>query len=62
MTKTKSHWFRMVYTEVQDNNNNNNKKLKVGMKKNGLQSVSFDWYSIGTRSIESRISAKNQQT
>ena len=56
----------MVYTEVQDNNNNNNnnnnKKLKVGMKKNGLQSVSFDWYSIGTRSIESRISAKNQQT
>ena len=63
MTKTKSHWFRMVYTEVQDNNNNNNnKKLKVWMKKNGLQSVLFDWYSIGTRSIESRISAKNQQT
>ena len=50
----------MVYTEVQDNNNN--KKLKVGMKKNGLQYVSFDWYSIGTQSIESRISAKNQQT
>ena len=39
------------------------------MKKNELQSVSFDWHSIGTqsiescsigtRSIESRISAKN---
>ena len=27
MTKTKSHWFRMVYIEVQD------KKLKSGMKK-----------------------------
>ena len=56
MTKTKSHWFGTVYIEVQD------KKLKFGMKKNKLQSVSFDWYSIGTRSIKSHISAKNQQT
>ena len=42
MTKTKSHWFRMVYIEVQD------KKLKFEMGKNELQAVSFDWYSIGT--------------
>ena len=56
MTKTKSHWFRMVYIEVQD------KKLKFEMGKNELQAVSFDWYLIGTRSIKSHISAKNQQT
>ena len=52
----------MVYIEVQD------KKLKFGMKKKELQSISFDWYSIdwksfdwysiGARLIESRISAK----
>ena len=40
MTKSKSHWFRIVYFQVQD------KKLKLGMEKNELQSISFDWYSI----------------
>ena len=45
----------MVYIEVQDN------KLMFEMKKkkDELQSVSFDWYSIGTRSIESCISTKS---
>ena len=51
----------MVYIEVQD------KKLKFGMKKMsnklfrliGTQSIKS--HSIGTRSIESRISTKNQQ-
>ena len=48
MTKTKSHWFRMVYIEVQD------KKLKLRMKK-----ISYKlFHSIGTRSIENLISAK----
>ena len=61
MTKTKSHWFRMVYIEVQD------KKTQIQDEKNELQAVlfdwysidpkSFDWYSIGTQSIESHISA-----
>ena len=48
MTKTKSHWFRMVYIEVQD------KKLKFGMKKMSYKL----FHSIGTQSIENRISAK----
>ena len=55
MTKTKSHWFRMVYIEVQD------KKTQVRDEKNELQANSFDWYSIGTcdfQSIENRILAK----
>ena len=55
MTKTKSHWFRMVYIEVKD------KKTHVRDEKNELQSVLFDWYSIDTcdfRSIKNRISAK----
>ena len=46
MTKTKSHWFRMVYIEVQD------KKLKFGMKKNELQAISFDWYTIDRNSFD----------
>ena len=56
----------MVYIEIQD------KKTQVRDEKNELQAVlfdwysidpkSFDWYSIGTQWIESRISAKNQQT
>ena len=46
MTKTKSHWFRMVYIEVQE------KKLKFGMKNNELQAVSFDWYSINRKSFD----------
>ena len=40
MTKSKSHWFRIVYFQVQD------KKTQVRDEKNELQSVSFDWYSI----------------
>ena len=39
-------------------------KLKFGVKKNELQAVSFDWYSIGTcdfQPIENRISAKNSK-
>ena len=40
MTKTKFHWFRMVYIEVQE------KKPQVWDEKNGLQAVLFDWYSI----------------
>ena len=61
MTKTKSHWFRMVYIEVQD------KKLKFGMKKMSYKlfrligTQSIESHLIGTRSIESRISTKNQQ-
>ena len=51
MTKTKSHWFRMVYIEVQD------KKLKFEMGKNELQAVSFDWYSIDQKSHISKKSA-----
>ena len=54
MTKTKSHEYRMVYIEAQD------KKTQVRDKKNELQAIWFDWYSIGTcdfRSIESRILA-----
>ena len=42
----------MVYIEVQD------KKLKFGMKKNELQSVSFNWYSIDLNMYIS----KHQQT
>ena len=38
----------MVYIEVQDKK----KKLKFGMKKNELQFVSFDWYSINQKSID----------
>ena len=51
----------MVYIEVQD------KKTQIQDEKNELQAVlfdwdsidpkSFDWYSIGTQSIESHISA-----
>ena len=72
MTKTNSHWFRMVYIEVQD------KKLMFGMKKMshnlfrligirlvldrsnsiGTQSIELDWYSIDRKSHIS----KNQQT
>ena len=44
MTKTKSHWFRMVYIEVQD------KKTQVCDEKNKLQAVWFDWYSINRKS------------
>ena len=46
----------MVYIEAQD------KKLKFGIKKNELQAVWFDWYSIDAsdfRTIENRISAKS---
>ena len=53
MTKTKSHWFRMVYIEVQD------KKTQV---RDGKKMSYKLFCSIGTRSIESRMSAKNQQT
>ena len=62
MTKTKSHWFRMVYIEVQD------KKLKFEMKKmsyNLFHSIGtqlIESHLIGNRSIESRISTKDQQT
>ena len=48
MIKTKSHWFRMVYIEVQD------KKLKFGMKKMSYKL----FHLIGTRSIENCISTK----
>ena len=51
MAKTNSHWFRMVYIEVQD------KKTHVRDEENELQSVSFDWYSINRKSHIS----KNQQ-
>ena len=44
MTKTKSHWFRMIYIEVQD------KKTQVQDEKNELQAVSLDWYSIDRKS------------
>ena len=62
MTKTKSHWFRMGYIEVQD------KKLKFEIKKmsyNMFRSIGtqlIESHLIGTRSIESRISTKDQQT
>ena len=62
MTKTKSHWFRMVYIEVQ------HKKLKFKMKKmsyNLFHSIGtqlIESHLIGTRSIENRISTKDQQT
>ena len=51
----------MVYIEVQD------KKLKFGMKKMSYKlfrligTQSIESHSISTWSIESRISAKNQQ-
>ena len=46
MTKTKSHWFRMIYIEVQD------KKTQVRDEKNELQAVSLDWYSINRKSFD----------
>ena len=39
----------MVYIEAQD------KKLMFGMKKNELQFVLFDWYSINRKSHISKI-------
>ena len=55
MTKTKSHWFRMVYIEVQD------KKTQVQDDKTELQAVSFYWYSIGTQSVLVRSKVAYQQ-
>ena len=55
MTKTKSHWFRMVYIEVQDQKKK--KTLKFRMKK-----MSYKLFRlIGTQSIENRISAKTSK-
>ena len=51
MTKTKSHWFRMVYIEIQD------KKTQIRDEKNELQSVSFNWYSIDRKSHINKKSA-----
>ena len=49
----------MVYIEVQDKKKKKKKKknLKFGMKKNELQSVSFDWYSIDWKLHISKKSA-----
>ena len=54
MTKSKSHWFRIVYFQVQD------KKLKLGMEKNELQSVSFDRYSIDRKLHINKISKRKK--
>ena len=52
MTKTKSHWFRMVYIEVQD------KKLKFRMKKK----MSYNLFrSIGTQLVLDRSKVTYQQ-
>ena len=44
----------MVYIEA------HNKKLKFGMKKNELQSVSFDWYSIDRKSHINKINKRKK--
>ena len=44
----------MVYIEAQD------KKLMFGMRKNELQSVLFDWYSIGWKSHISKINKRKK--
>ena len=44
----------MVYIEAQD------KKLMFGMKRNELQSVSFDWYSINRKSHISKINKRKK--
>ena len=66
MTKTKSQLVRMVYFQVQD------KITQVQGEKSDIQSSPLDWYLIAldssrllfdsSQSIESHISAKNQQT
>ena len=54
MTKTKSHWFRMVYIEIQ---NKKKKKNQFRDEKNELQSVSFNWYLIDRKSHINKKSA-----
>ena len=44
----------MVYIEAQD------KKFMFGMKRNELQSVSFDWYLINRKSHISKINKRKK--
>ena len=63
MTKTKSHWLRMVYIEVQDKKTQvrDEKKMSYNLF-HSIGTRSIESRLIGTQLIESRISAKNQQT